>query len=278
MCFCLYAVVASFELGSSKIKVNFFFLFFCLRSFWTCRSWRSRTRCWRAPSSHNWLELLDSILFSLRFVLWSGDSWAHVPALLVSCLFSPLLLLVDKAREKIDDYFQTEKETRKGKCVCVGGRGGVCWGKWLRQEGTRDCDEVWGWKQRKRNEGKLRQKEEEWQWRRRKSVWEWLLLFCAFLVFLTVEVLLLTIFGTYQPYCNYKCNLFTSYLIQFFPVHNRERTCSDEDKINKDKKKIKNRTFAFLIRNCDTTFEVSFACYAEDTVQKNILYKSSLCF
>lgn len=84
-------------------------------------------------------------------------------------------------------------------------------------------------------------------------------------------------FGTYQPYCNYKCNLFTSYLIQFFPVHNRERTCSDEDKINKDKKK-KNRTFAFLIRNCDTTFEVSFACYAEDTVQKNILYKSSLCF
>lgn len=124
MCFCLYAVVASFELGSSKIKVNFFFLFFCLRSFWTCRSWRSRTRCWRAPSSHNWLELLDSILFSLRFVLWSGDSWAHVPALLVSCLFSPLLLLVDKAREKIDDYFQTEKETRKGKCVCVGGEGG----------------------------------------------------------------------------------------------------------------------------------------------------------
>lgn len=174
--------------------------------------------------------------------------------------------------------FRQKRKQERGSVCVLGGGGEYVRGKWLRQEGTRDCDEVWGWKQRKRNEGKLRQKEEEWQWRRRKSVWEWLLLFCAFLVFLTVEVLLLTIFGTYQPYCNYKCNLFTSYLIQFFPVHNRERTCSDEDKINKDKKKIKNRTFAFLIRNCDTTFEVSFACYAEDTVQKNILYKSSLCF
>lgn len=162
--------------------------------------------------------------------------------------------------------FRQKRKQERGSVCVLGGGGEYVRGKWLRQEGTRDCDEVWGWKQRKRNEGKLRQKEEEWQWRRRKSVWEWLLLFCAFLVFLTVEVLLLTIFGTYQPYCNYKCNLFTSYLIQFFPVHNKERTCSDD------------RTFAFLIRNCDTTFEVSFACYAEDTVQKNILYKSSLCF
>lgn len=48
--------------------------------------------------------------------------------------------------------FSDRKETRKGK---GGGesREEEAWvrGKWMRQEETRECDEVGGWKQRKRN-------------------------------------------------------------------------------------------------------------------------------
>lgn len=41
-------------------------------------------------------------------------------------------------------------------------------GKWMRQEETRECEEVGGWKQKNRNGGE--RKEEEEQWRRESGL------------------------------------------------------------------------------------------------------------